>query len=183
MRFQRPSPQLQARREALKLLENLQADHAQSRALSPREQRDIQALSQALNKALMSLTRSHKLKLLSAHPVELSEAPPIRAQEHLIYLTLTQRLTLGEERWVRAQLVNRSQPPFTLSTISLKLPNGDVLPVLFEPKALTAQPDGQAQAFAFMLPMSALKNGGLQPTLSVRSTDDREVSLTLPEEP
>lgn len=184
LRFRRPAPYLEVQRAALRLLKQAQEGTLSlDPMLSERERIGLQEVQRSLIALQHDAHQKLSLRELSARPLELSERPPVRVQEGLIYLTLTQRFRLGEHLYVRATLMNRSQPSFQISTFELKLPTGDSLPVSFYPQPLTASPDGRPRRFAFLLPISALKGSAVQPTLLLTATDGRALSLSLPQDP
>jgi len=184
IRFRRPAPFLETQRAALALLNQLQEASSRSDPLlSEREELGFQEVRRALTNLQRSAHRQLTLERLSADPVSISPHPPIRAQEGLIYLTLTQRVTMGEALYVRAQLMNRSQPAYQLSELKLNLATGETLSLPFYPRNLSAPPDGVGRHFAFEIPLSALKRSEVRPTLSVTSVDGRSLSLSLPEDP
>ena len=184
IRFRRPTPFLEAQRAALSLLHQLQAEDALGDPLlSEREQLGLQEVRRGLHNLTRRAHQKLTLEQLSASPISLSPHPPIRAQEGLIYVTLTQRFTMGESLYVRAQLLNRSQPAYQLNALELSLATGDTLSIPFYPRSVTAPPDGVGRYFAFKLPLSALKMGEVRPTLSMTSVDGRSLSLSLPADP
>lgn len=145
------------------------------------------AVEVELQDKLSALKRSWQaeslLKSLSRQPLTLSQRPPLRAQEHLIYLTLTQRFWLGGQVWLRASLINRSQPTFELESLLLRRAGSADERLVTSPKRVTVSADGVERPFATTLTHAQLYQASEAPAqLVARARDGREVTLTLPDE-
>ena len=180
VRFRVTEPALKARREALSLLKEAGELSEQGDVDGPLA---LQEISRSLKELSVAGQERLNLRALSTQALELSRLPPVRAQEGLIYLTLTQRFSLGDRLWVRASLHNRSQPRFELQSLTLTPHGGQPLELNYEPREIIAPPDGRARFLAFSLPLRVLKSAERPPTLTLNSRDGRSLSLTLPREP
>ena len=145
------------------------------------------AVEVELQDKLSALKRSWQaeslLKTLSRHPLTLSQRPPLRAQEGLIYLTLTQRFWLGGQVWLRASLINRSQPTFELESLSLRRTGRADERLVTSPERVAVSADGVEHPFATTLTHAQLYQAGeATAQLVARARDGREVTLALPDE-
>ena len=119
------------------------------------------------------------LRVFAARELKVTELPPLRAQEGLIYLTAERLTRAGGEVWLRATLESRSQPSFTLDRLELHPRDARLRPRRLElwPADLTARPGEGARPFAARAPLSHALGGELRAV----SRDGRAVSLRLPE--
>ena len=180
VRVRELEPALKQERAALELLERvaLGEPSAQGAEVSLAERE----LQQSLERLKAQWLEETLLSELARRPLTLSQAPPIRAQDNLIYVTLTQRFWLQTYTWIRVELINRSQPSFELSELTLEREGRAPHVVTRRPSQLTLPPDAQPRALSLSLPRALLSDHTLAPTLVFKAKDGRVVRVSLPEE-
>lgn len=116
IKVRKTNERLNAERSAIELIERaLHEDR------SDRKGESTQLQSTPLNEILSSWRDRVKdqalQELLSAHDFRVSSSTPLRAQDHLIYVTIERAIISRSQLYLRARLQNRSQDPFELISI------------------------------------------------------------------
>lgn len=181
IRFSRTSVFVHTQRAALEMIRKAHnMDQAQDALLNQDQRLAQQELKEALQAFQQIVYQKLLLQNLAQHPIKLSSQSPLRAQEGLIYLTIHQQFSLGNQLYLRASLLNRSQPLYEVESFKVILPTGTERSIKTEPQKLKIPPNSKAIYFAFQLPLSDLKASPVQPTLLLTSSDGRQLSLSLP---
>ena len=123
-------------------------------------------------------------QFLSASHLSISDSIPLRAQDELIYVTIVRAFKLEDKLYLRVQLRNHSQDPFTLDQVDYLFtedaPRKRVWPRQTSTTHLSSSPmiiipSGQPYFLAIQLPSSAIQTG----SLIFRGKNGRTISISL----
>lgn len=149
--------------------------------LSGRSSMADKEVSQALEEWRKQERSLALLSIMGAPDLQISDHTPLRAQDHLIYVTLERAIIAQQELVVRFSLHNRSQDEFALKQVEY-IPAPDAQPISMwsqriddSPTPMILKPNGERQLLSLAVPRAALFNGEIQ----FISTDGRKVHLEL----